>query len=262
MFDSAESRVVAVPEENHERDTFWENSRRQADSSEQGDELDVVVQVLEGKAAIAPEWCPRLRGPHREELRPALYAKPFGIEGPSLPLMSQQYNVRADYLRSKTILERRKLMKSVLLAAAILVTVVTAVPWATSLAEQSKNQIVGLTADEVRWFTPPYYTDGRQRAQLFGDSTRDGAWVDRAKIPTGARVLAHTHPQDELVTVIEGTWYLGEGAKFDSAKLKAYPAGSFIVIPAGVPHFVAAKEGSVVVQLSGVGKFQTNYLEK
>ena len=62
--------------------------------------------------------------------------------------------------------------------------------------------------------------------------------------------------------MIEGIWYLGEGAKFDSAKLKGYPAGSFIVIPAGIPHFVAAKEGTVVVQLSGMGKFHSNYVEK
>jgi len=145
-------------------------------------------------------------------------------------------------------------MKKVLCVGATAVTIVAALACVTSLAEESKNQIVGLTANEVRWFTPPYYTDGRQRAQLFGDSTRDGAWVDRAKLPAGARVLAHTHPQDELVTVIEGTWYLGEGAKFDSVKLKAYPAGSFILIPAGIPHFVAAKDGTVVVQLSGVRK--------
>ena len=39
-------------------------------------------------------------------------------------------------------------------------------------------------------------------------------------------------------------------------------AGSFVVIPAGVPHFVAAKNGSVIVQLSGTGKFDTVYLEK
>jgi quercetin dioxygenase-like cupin family protein len=77
----------------------------------------------------------------------------------------------------------------------------------------------------------------RQTASaLFGDSSQGGTWIDRVKIPGGARVLAHTHPQDELVTVIEGTWYLGEGTKFDSAKLKGYPAGSFIVIPAGIPH--------------------------
>ena len=153
-------------------------------------------------------------------------------------------------------------MKHVLSGAAAAITIVAAVVWATSVAGQSKKEIVGLTANEVRWFTPPYYTDGRQRAHLFGDSSGEGTWIDRVKIPGGARVLAHTHAQDELVTVIEGTWYLAEGAKFDSAKLKGYPAGSFIVIPAGVPHFVAAKEGAVVVQLSGTGKFQTDSLEK
>ena len=153
-------------------------------------------------------------------------------------------------------------MKRVLSGAAAVVTIVAAVAWATSLAERSKKEIVGLTPDEVRWFTPPYYNDGRQRAQLSGDSSEGGTWIDRVKIPGAARVLAHTHPQDELVTVIEGTWYLGEGAKFDSTKLKGYPEGSFIVIPAGIPHFVAAKEGTVIVQLSGIGKFQTDYLEK
>ena len=153
-------------------------------------------------------------------------------------------------------------MKRFLSAAAAVATVIAAVAWTTSLAETSKKEIVGLTPEKVRWFTPSYYTDGRQRAQLFGDSSNGGAWIDRAKIPGGARVLAHTHPQDELVTVIEGTWYLGEGAKFDSAKLREYPAGSFIVIPAGVPHFVEAKGGAVVVQLSGVGRFQTDYVEK
>jgi quercetin dioxygenase-like cupin family protein len=154
------------------------------------------------------------------------------------------------------------MMKRVLSAAAVVATIVAAVACATNVAEQSKKEIVGLTADEVRWVTPPYYNDGRQRAQLFGDSSQGGTWIDRVKIPGGARALAHTHPQDELVTVIEGAWYLGEGTKFDSAKLKGYPAGSFIVIPAGIPHFVAAKESTVVVQLSGIGKFQTNYLEK
>lgn len=153
-------------------------------------------------------------------------------------------------------------MKRILSAAGAAVTIVAAVAWATSFTGPGKKEIVGLTADQVRWFTPRYYTDGRQRAQLFGDSSADGPWIDRAKIPGGARVLAHTHPQDELVTVIEGTWYLGEGARFESAKLKRYPAGSFIVIPAGVPHFVAAKDGTVVVQLSGTRKFQTDYLEK
>jgi len=147
-------------------------------------------------------------------------------------------------------------------AAAAAVTLVAAAVCATTVAGQHEKQIVALTPDEVRWFTPPFYNDGRQRATLFGDSSQGGAWIDRVKIPAGARVLAHTHAQDELVTVIEGTWYVGEGAKFDAAKLRGYPRGSFIVIPAGVPHFVAAESGPVVVQISGTDKFQTEYLEK
>jgi hypothetical protein len=65
-----------------------------------------------------------------------------------------------------------------------------------------------------------------------------------------------------VITVIQETWYLGEGERFDAAKLKGYPAGSFIVIPPGVSHFLAAKDGAVIVQLSGTGRFGTDYLEK
>ena len=140
------------------------------------------------------------------------------------------------------------------------VFVFAAITW--TLADTNKKDIIAFTPLQVRWFTPPYYTDGRERAQLLGDSSQGGAWVDRVKMPAGKRVLAHTHPQDELVTVIEGTWYLGEGTKFNRTNLKGYPAGSFIVIPAGVPHFVAAEEGPVIVQLNGNGKFQTDYVEK
>ena len=146
----------------------------------------------------------------------------------------------------------KRLMFAIFVFAAITLT----------LADANKREIMGVTPLQVRWFTPQYYTDGRERAQLLGDSSQGGAWVDRVKMPAGKRVLAHTHPQDELVTVIEGTWYLGEGTKFTLANLKEYPAGSFIVIPAGVPHFVAAKESAVIIQLSGNAKFQTDYVEK
>ena len=148
-------------------------------------------------------------------------------------------------------------MKVMFIAGAALVAVLV-----TARTSQSDKKIVGISPEQVNWFTPAYYKDGRQRAQLFGDSSKSGPWVDRVKIPAGMRVPAHTHPQDELVTVIEGTWYVGEGERYDAAKLKGYPAGSFIVIPAGTPHFVATKDSSVVVQLSGTEKFRTDYLEK
>ena len=129
-------------------------------------------------------------------------------------------------------------------------------------ADNAPRTIVAFTPEQVQWFTPSYYTDGRQRAQLLGDSSQPGPFVDRVKIPSGGRVRAHTHPDTEVDTVIAGTWYVGMGDKFDAARLKPYPAGSFIVIPAGVPHFVAAPKGEVIVQISGDGPFRTEILEK
>lgn len=104
-------------------------------------------------------------------------------------------------------------------------------------AEPTKR-VIALAPPDIRWVTPPYYTDGRQRAYLRGDSAKGGDWIDRVRIPGGSR-----------------------GDRFDEAKLKAYPAGSFIVIPADVPHFLATKEGPVIVQVSGHGVFRTNYVE-
>jgi hypothetical protein len=132
----------------------------------------------------------------------------------------------------------------------------------TGAPAESGPQVTALAPQDIRWFTPAYYTDGRQRAHLRGDSSKGGDWIDRVKLPGGLRVLAHTHPDDEIVTVIEGTWYLGIGKRFDETKLKAYPAGSFILIPAHVPHFLATRQGPVIVQASGQGMFRTNYVEE
>jgi len=72
-------------------------------------------------------------------------------------------------------------MNRIFSVVAAAVTIAVAVAWSMGLAEWDKKEIVGLTPDKVRWFAPPYYNDGRQRAQLFGDSSHDGAWVDRVK---------------------------------------------------------------------------------
>jgi uncharacterized RmlC-like cupin family protein len=151
-------------------------------------------------------------------------------------------------------------MRMTFLPATFMVLVVIA----PALIRDQKGQkdIVGVMPVQVQWFTPSYYTDGRQRAQLYGNSSQGGPWIDRVKIPAGKHVAAHTHPQDELVTVIDGTWYVGAGDKYDPAKLTGYPAGSFVLIPAGLPHFVAAMESPVIVQLSGSEKFRTEFVEK
>src|SRR3954454_14023960 len=97
-----------------------------------------------------------------------------------------------------------------------------------TLADTNEKEIVAFTPLQVRWFTPPYYTDGRERAHLLGDSSQGGAWVDRVKIPAGKRALAHTHPQDEALTVSDGARYLGQRTKFSLTNREGYPPGTII----------------------------------
>ena len=65
-------------------------------------------------------------------------------------------------------------MKKTILIAAAVVLIPAAITLTTIRAQQSKKEIVRITPERVRWFTPAYYKDGRQRAQLFGDSSQGG----------------------------------------------------------------------------------------
>ena len=120
--------------------------------------------------------------------------------------------------------------KTILMAAAAAMTL------AMTQDDKTKKEIVGLdpeTSAVVYAFLLPGWAAAGAVARRFQPRRRVGRSGSRYT-QRRTRSRAHTHPHDEVVTVIEGTWYLGEGERFDAAKLKGYPAGSFIVIPAGV----------------------------
>jgi len=50
------------------------------------------------------------------------------------------------------------------------------------------------------------------------------------------------------------------GAKFDPTKSRAMPAGSFIALPPGTPHFVSVDE-ETVVQLNNIGPWVLTYID-
>ena len=95
---------------------------------------------------------------------------------------------------------------------------------------------------------------GVETAVLYGDPSKPGLYVVRLKLPAGARVMPHIHPGEaRTMTVLSGTLYFGFGTEFDETKLKPYPAGTFFTELPTTPHFVAAKEGEVIFQASGIG---------
>lgn len=78
-------------------------------------------------------------------------------------------------------------MKRVLLAVAVAMTVFAAVTSARISAGRGKKKVVGLTSEQVRWFTPPYYKDGRQRRRYTATQVRKGrGWIGLRYPPAGA----------------------------------------------------------------------------
>ena len=99
-------------------------------------------------------------------------------------------------------------------------------------------QDIAFTPDQYKWTRNP--ATGSELAPVMGDPRQPGTFILRVRYPAGLKSMPHTHPNDTLVTVISGTLRYAEGTTFDETKFKDYPAGSFIVVPANVPHYEMA----------------------
>jgi quercetin dioxygenase-like cupin family protein len=123
---------------------------------------------------------------------------------------------------------------------------------ALAVRADGTEQPVAVAPDEVQW-KPDARGPGLHAAVLSGDPKQPGPYVLRVKMSEGARLPPHRHPDVRYVTVLTGVFYLGFGETFDPSRLKAYPAGSLIVIPANVAHFAWVKAGESIQQDSGWG---------
>lgn len=130
---------------------------------------------------------------------------------------------------------------------------------ATCAADDLPEGAMRITTDELVW--KPGRVPGHEIAALIGDSTKAGPYVERVKFPANSISQAHSHPESRTYTIISGTWYVGYGDKFDAAKLKTLPAGSFYTEPANVNHFSQIKEDGVVVQIVGIGPSATRFFD-
>jgi quercetin dioxygenase-like cupin family protein len=106
--------------------------------------------------------------------------------------------------------------------------------------------------EEVQW-TVLREVPALARADIHGRQEAAGFFTFRVRAAAGHRLLPHTHPDDRVITVLDGTYWTAVGDTWDESRLVAYPRGSFYVVPAGVPHFSAVLEGETEFQESGTG---------
>jgi quercetin dioxygenase-like cupin family protein len=127
----------------------------------------------------------------------------------------------------------------------------------TVLAQQAA--ITPILPEKLQWTTPPNIPAVRT-AWLVGSEQQAGSYAMRVVLASNGRIPPHSHPDTRYSTVLSGTLYVGLGTKFDAAVLVAVPAGAVYVAPAGVAHFLWARDGEVTYQEAGVGPTGTRVL--
>lgn len=119
-------------------------------------------------------------------------------------------------------------------------------------AQPAHDHHTTVRSDALKWSAPAAYAKGAQLAVVRGDPTKDGMYIVRLKVPAGYRIAAHTHPNDENVTVLSGSFNIGTGDKLDTEKGTSIPAGGYSYVAKGMTHFAWFTE-ETELQLHGVG---------
>ena len=121
-------------------------------------------------------------------------------------------------------------------------------------AQQSAGASTRHLPSDIQFTANPANPAGMQTAVLYGNPTQSGLFVVRVKIPAGLKVPPHWHPDfPRTAVVLSGTLYFGLGDRWDETKMEARPAGTFFTEAPKQPHFVWAKDGEVIIQITAMG---------
>ncbi len=126
----------------------------------------------------------------------------------------------------------------------------------------SSNNESASSANEVAPMIIPESPDtllanGRKNIFLVGRRNQTGIFVERVIMPAGYKSHTHTHPEGDMnITVINGSINIAFSSNDSLLNVITYGPGSFIIIPAGVPHFEWYTE-KTTMDISGIGPLKT-----
>jgi len=142
-----------------------------------------------------------------------------------------------------------------LLTLSILAAV--ALAGASATDPRATGGFVRLTPGQIHWQDMPGAYGG-QIANIAGDPSGHGLYVQRVRFPPHVMDHPHWHPGDRYVTVLKGTWYTGTGATFDPARAVPLKPGSYMFHPARALHWDGSNsDEEVIVQVVGLGPVES-----
>ncbi len=93
-----------------------------------------------------------------------------------------------------------------------------------------------------------------------GDHAKAGTpFVIRIHAEAGYIIMPHTHPEDENIVVVKGSWALGMGDRFNRDTLKPMEVGDYGFAPKTMAHFALSRTDTII-QVHGIGPFITQWV--
>lgn len=94
---------------------------------------------------------------------------------------------------------------------------------------------------------------GAANAILAGDPSKPGIYVELTRWHAGHMSRPHFHQNDRYIYVIEGTWWVGTGSKYDPASTSPVTQGSYVTHYGKEIHYDGAKDADVTLEIVGMG---------
>jgi hypothetical protein len=94
---------------------------------------------------------------------------------------------------------------------------------------------------------------GAAQAIMVGDPAKPGLYIVLTKWHAHHMSHPHFHPNDRYITVLQGTWWVGTGTKYDPDSTVAMPTGTFVKHVGKQIHYDGAKDEDVTLEILGMG---------
>jgi hypothetical protein len=132
----------------------------------------------------------------------------------------------------------------------------------SSAAELNPAAVIYKLPDQIPW--GPVNAAGAQSAVVVGDPTKPGFYAVYNKWTKGNHFShPHFHPNDRYIVVLQGTWWVGSGSKFDPEQgTTSMPAGSFVTHFGKHVHWDGAKDEDAVLLIMGEGPATATEVEQ
>jgi hypothetical protein len=138
------------------------------------------------------------------------------------------------------------------------------------LAQNGAAKFYSIAPSQLKWTDPPAGVargtpsvepgSPLRYAAMHGDPLKPGSpFAIRLRCSDGYKAAPHWHPGDENIIVLQGTFSVGTGDRFDVGRTQDIPTGGYGFVPGRMNHFAVCK-GETDILVYGIGPRINNWV--